>query len=78
MDNRGWVGVQKFVIFVHVYYLKNVYGGRWVVKNDQNYVHVVIEWPLVQKIYSTSFFKHLVCKLRQGLGTWEAQGQVPA
>ena len=26
--------------------MKNVHRGKWVVKNDQNYVHVVIEWPL--------------------------------
>ena len=43
VDNRGWVGGLKFLIFVHVYYIKNVHGGRWVVKNDQNYVYVVIE-----------------------------------
>ena len=43
VDNRGWVGGLKFAIFVHVYYIKNVHGGRWVVKKEQNYVHVVIE-----------------------------------
>jgi hypothetical protein len=39
----GW---SKICGFVHVYYIKNVHEGRWVVKNDQDYVHVVVEWPL--------------------------------
>ena len=34
--------------FVNVDYIKNVHGGRWVVKKEQNYVHVVIECPLCQ------------------------------
>ena len=36
VDNRGWVGGPKFVIFVHVLYIRNVHGGRWVIKNEQN------------------------------------------
>ena len=43
VDNSRWVGGLKFVIFVHVKYIKNVHGGRWVVKKGQNYVHVVCE-----------------------------------
>ena len=43
VDNRGWVGGQKFAFFVHVQYIKNVHEGRWVVKKEQNYVHVVCE-----------------------------------
>ena len=43
VDNRRWVGGLKFAIFVHVYYIKSVHGGRWVVKKVQNNVHVVIE-----------------------------------
>ena len=46
VENRRWVGGQKFAIFVHVQYIKNVHEGRWVVKKEQNYVHVVFEWPL--------------------------------
>ena len=46
MDKKGWVGGLKFAIFVHVYYIKDVHGGRWVVKKQHNYVHVVIECPL--------------------------------
>ena len=47
VDNRGGVGGLIFMIFVHVYYMNNVHRGGWVVKNDQNYVHVVFECPLV-------------------------------
>ena len=43
VDNRGWVDGLKFAIFVHVQYIKNVHEGRWVVKKEQNYVHVVFE-----------------------------------
>ena len=43
VDNRGWVGGLKFANFVHVQYIKNVHEGRWVVKKEQNYVHVVFE-----------------------------------
>ena len=43
VDNRGWVGGLKFAIFVHVQYIKNVHEGKWVVQNEQNYVHVVFE-----------------------------------
>ena len=43
VDNRGWVGGLKFAIFVHIQYMRNVHGGRWVVKNDQIYVRVIIE-----------------------------------
>ena len=43
MDSRGWVGGLKFGILVHVQYIKNVHEGRWVVKKEQNYVHVVVE-----------------------------------
>ena len=32
-------------------YIKDVHGGRWVVKKEQNYVHVVIELPLVRNIF---------------------------
>ena len=42
-DNRGWVVGLEFSNFVHVQYIKNVLEGRWVVKNEKNYVHVVIE-----------------------------------
>ena len=42
-SGRGWVGGLKFGIFVHVQYIKNVHEGRWVVKKEQNYVHVVFE-----------------------------------
>ena len=35
VDNRGWVGGHKFVIFVHFYYIRNVHGGRWVVKKSK-------------------------------------------
>ena len=39
-----WVGGLKFANFVHIYYIKSVHGGRWVVvKNEQNNVHVVFE-----------------------------------
>ena len=47
VDKKGWVGGLKFAIFVHVYYIKNVHQGRWVVKKEQKYVHVVIEFPLI-------------------------------
>ena len=47
VDNRGWVGGLKFDIFVHVQYIKSVRRDRWVVKKEQNYVHVVIELPLI-------------------------------
>ena len=43
VDNRGWGGGLKFSIFVHVQYIKNVYKGRWVVKKEQNFVHVVFK-----------------------------------
>ena len=46
VDKMGWVGGLRFAIFVHVYYIKSVHGGRWVVKKEQNYVHVVFECPL--------------------------------
>ena len=45
MDKKGWVGGLKFAIFVHIYHIMST-RGRWVVKKDQNYVHVVIECPL--------------------------------
>ena len=35
VDNKVWVGGQKFVIFVNVYYIKNVHGGRLVVKKSK-------------------------------------------
>ena len=43
VDKKGWVGGPKLTIFVHVWYMENVHGGRWVVKKEQNYVHVVFE-----------------------------------
>ena len=43
VDNRVWVGGLKFAIFVHVHYMKNVHEDRWVVKKEQNYVHMVCE-----------------------------------
>ena len=41
----GWV-VQYQLIFVHVHSTKCPRRGGWGVKNVQNHVHVVIEWPL--------------------------------
>ena len=38
VDKKGWVGGLNFVISVHIYYLKYIHGGRWVVKKEQNYV----------------------------------------
>ena len=32
VDKKGWVGSLKIALFVQVWYIKNVYGGRWVVK----------------------------------------------
>ena len=43
VDKKGWVGGQKFAIFVHIHYIESVHKGRWVVKKEQNYVHVVYE-----------------------------------
>ena len=43
VDKKRWVGGPKLSIFVHVYYIENVHRGRWVVKKEQNYVHVVFE-----------------------------------
>ena len=31
VDNIRWVGGLKFAIFVHVWYIKIVHEGRWVV-----------------------------------------------
>ena len=43
VDKRGWVGGLKFAIFVYVWYIRNVHEGSWVVKKEQNDVHVVFE-----------------------------------
>ena len=43
VDKRGGVGGLRFSIFVHIYYIKDVHRGRWVVKKEQNHVCVVIE-----------------------------------
>ena len=46
VDNREWVGGLKFAIFVHVQYIKNVHGGRLLVKKEQDCVNMVFECPL--------------------------------
>ena len=38
-------GFEKMSVFVHVQFIKTVQAGRWV-KKWQNFVHVVVEWPL--------------------------------
>ena len=48
VDNSKWVGGLKFAIFINVHYIKNVHGGRWVVKKSK----VMSQFTL---IYLTQF-----------------------